>query len=78
MSVVDYRDRESRLKAFIRPLLWAYSLSFFCGVFGLIYTHYGFVDARMLSYGLSVVLLVNVGLLIWGITRVQNTARGRY
>jgi len=78
MSVIDCDDRESRLRTLIKPITWASSVSFFCGIFGMVYAYFGYLDDQTLAYGLSAVLIINFVLLFWGIHRLRNVARGRY
>lgn len=76
MSISAIDTRETKLKWLLRPADWASSIALFGGPMAAAML-YGGVDhwtVMAVAIGANV---VNSGLLLWGIVRVSNAARGR-
>ncbi len=73
MSMAGYETKQERIEAFQRPLNLAMNLSWFVGVFGVVFVIYGFdgISDRVLAGVLSMALLVTFGLLLWQGRRID-------
>jgi hypothetical protein len=78
MSVEALDTREDKIKWITRPFCWAYDLAWFLCLCGIAPWYFG--DVMPYSYLCAILfagLATIAGLLLWGIARVTNVARGR-
>lgn len=76
--VAQSATRQEKEKWLTRPLDWAGH----CGMYGSIFAGLGWfngdIDLSIVAGIALGTILVMIGLLMWGIRRVHNAARGRY
>lgn len=77
MSIAANATKEDKIEWLLKPINWAYSMSFFAAIFGTVYCFYGiYDDAKVVAYLLAATLAVNVGLLLWAISRIREATSG--
>lgn len=77
MSIATTATREDKEKWLLRPVDWAWSLSCYAAFFGIFFYFEGVMPIEELCVLLLVAITMIAGMLLWGIRRLMNVARGR-
>jgi hypothetical protein len=78
MSMAETVTRDDKLKWLLRPLSWAQSLCSCTAIVAASMWYDGKLDTPFVMEGLILAMAIASGLMIWGIARVSNAAKGRY